>query len=141
MFEVFFKDKLAPLALRLALGLVFASHGYVKIMANGGTAWTSELSTPWQLLIAWGEFAAGLAILVGFRCRTATAAALLLTTGTLLWRQGWRVFDLPLATLEPTFLLLIMGLALIFLGAGEISVDGRGSGRSTATGRAARRAG
>ena len=43
MFEVFFRDKLAPLALRLALGTVFAAHGYAKIMANGGTAWTSGL--------------------------------------------------------------------------------------------------
>jgi uncharacterized membrane protein YphA (DoxX/SURF4 family) len=130
VFEVFFRDKLAPLALRLALGLVCAYHGYVKIMADGGTTWASGLSTPWQLLIAWGEFAAGLAIIVGFRCRVAAAVALALTAGTLLWWQGWGVLRLPLASLEPPFLLLVMGLSLVFLGAGELSVDARAGGRT-----------
>ena len=85
MFEAFCRDKLGPLMLRLALGLVCAYHGFVKIMARGGMAWTGEMPTGWQLLIAWGEFCSGLAILLGFRCRLAAFAALALTAGTLLW--------------------------------------------------------
>lgn len=139
MFEVFFRDKLAPLALRLALGTVFAAHGYAKIMANGGTAWTSGLSVPWQLLIAWGEFAAGLSLLVGFRCRAAAATALLLTLSTLLWRQGWNVVQLPLTALEPTFLLLALTVAVLLLGAGEISLDARG-GKGSVGSRTTRKA-
>jgi uncharacterized membrane protein YphA (DoxX/SURF4 family) len=125
MFEVFFREKIAPLTLRLALGLVCAYHGYLKIMAAGGTAWAPGLGVGWQLLIAWGEFAAGLAILVGFRCRWAATIVLALTLGTQLTFLGWRVLDLPLRQLESIFLLLLAGLALLFLGAGEISVDAR----------------
>jgi len=139
VFETFCKEKLAPLALRLALGLVCAYHGYLKIMANGGTTWSPGLPTGWQLLIAWGEFAAGLAILAGFRCRLAAAIVLTLTVGMLAWWQGWKLFDLPLRSLEPTFFLLLTGLALLFLGGGEFSVDGRLGGGSLA--RPARKSG
>lgn len=140
MFEVFFRDKLAPLALRLALGLLFAYHGYLKIMANGGTNWTTGLAVPWQLLIAWGEFSAGLAVLLGFRCRLATTAALVLTAGTLLWWHGWGLFRLPLTSLEPTLLLLMMGVSLILLGGGELSLDARGGGRGSPGTRPSRKA-
>lgn len=125
MFEAFFKDKLGPLVLRLALGLAYVYHGYVKIMATGGTAWYPGWPVGWQLLIAWGEFAAGLAIVLGFHCRLAAALALGLTTTTLLRWHGWSIFHLPLWNLEPTLMLLLMGLALLFLGAGEFSIDQR----------------
>lgn len=130
MFEAFCKDKLAPLALRLALGLICAEHGYLKIMAAGGTNWSPGLGTGWQLLIAWGEFAAGLAILVGFRCRIFAGLALALTSGSLVWFQGWGLLHLPFRSLEPTVLLLVSALAVLFLGAGELSVDARSSGNA-----------
>ncbi len=129
MFETFCKEKLGPLVLRLALGLVCVYHGYVKIMATGGTTWYPGLGVGWQLLIAWGEFSAGLAILFGFRCRIAATVVLILTAGMLIWSQGWRLRQLPLRSLEPTFLLLLTLLALLFLGAGELSVDARTAGR------------
>jgi uncharacterized membrane protein YphA (DoxX/SURF4 family) len=128
VFEAFCKEKLGPLALRLALGLVCVSHGYLKIMAAGGTAWFPGLPVGWQVVIAWTEFAAGLAILVGFRCRWAATAVLVLTAGMLIWWHGLNIFRLPLRTLEPTILLLLMGLALLFLGAGELSIDARSGG-------------
>lgn len=127
MFESYCKENLGPLTLRLALGLACVYHGYVKIMANGGTTWYPGMPVGWQLFIAWGEFGAGLAILLGFRCRLAAALVVALTTGTLLWWQGWGVFQLPLRSLEPTIMLLLMALAVLFLGAGELSVDGRGA--------------
>ena len=128
MSEAFCKEKLGPLALRLALGLVCVWHGYLKIMAGGGTAWYPALPVGWQVLIAWTEFAAGLAILVGFRCRWAVAAILVLTVGMLAWWYGFDIFRLPLRTLEPTVISLLMGLALLFLGAGELSIDARSAG-------------
>jgi uncharacterized membrane protein YphA (DoxX/SURF4 family) len=126
--ESFFKDKLAPLVLRLALGLVCVYHGYLKIMASGGTAWLPSLPTGWQLAVAWGEFVAGLAILAGFRCRLSTVVVLALTIGMLGWWQGWHVFHLPPQTLEPTLLLLFMAVALLFMGSGELSLDARAGG-------------
>jgi uncharacterized membrane protein YphA (DoxX/SURF4 family) len=128
MFEAFCREKLGPLALRLALGLVCAYHGFVKIMAAGGTTWYPSLPTGWQLLIAWGEFCAGVAILVGFRCRWAAAGVLALTSGTWIWFQGWNLLHLPLKTLEPVVMVLLTGLALLFFGAGELSVDARAGG-------------
>ena len=100
MFEAICKDKLAPLMLRLALGLICVTHGYLKIMATGGTNWQPGMAVGWQLVIAWAEFTAGVFILVGFHCRPAAVVVVVL-----------------------------MGLALLLLGAGELAV-GRGGGRA-----------
>lgn len=129
MFEAYCREKLAPLALRVALGFVCVYHGFVKIMATGGTTWSPNLPVAWQLVIAWGEFAAGLAILVGLYCRLAALVMLAVTAGTWFWWQGWDLFTLPLATLEPFLVLVLAGLALLFLGAGELSLDARGGRR------------
>lgn len=128
--EAFCKDKLGPLSLRLALGFVFLYHGYLKIMAGGGTAWYPPWPVGWQLLVAWGEFAGGLAILLGFRCRLAAALVLSITVGTLTYIHGWSVFRLPLRNLEPTVLQLLVGCAVLFVGAGELSCDARAGGKS-----------
>jgi uncharacterized membrane protein YphA (DoxX/SURF4 family) len=117
------------MALRLALGLVCIYHGYLKILAAGGTAWLPGLPVGWQFCIAWGELAAGLAILVGFQCRWAAALILALTVGMLIWWQGWHLLRLPIHTLEPTMLLVLVGLGVLFVGAGELSVDGRSAAK------------
>jgi uncharacterized membrane protein YphA (DoxX/SURF4 family) len=130
--EAFCREKLGPLTLRLALGSVCVYHGFLKIMAAGGTAWQPGLPAAWQAALAWGEFAAGLAILVGLHCRPAAAAVLALTVGTLLWWQGWGALRLPLRTLEPFVLLALLSLSLLFLGAGELSLDRRGRAKSPA---------
>src|SRR5262249_27145129 len=109
----------------LALGLFCVYHGFLKIKVDGGASWTTTLPAAWQFLLAWSELVAGLAILFGYRCRAAAAVVLAITTGTLIWWQGWNIFKLPLHNLEPTILLILIGLALVFLGAGELSVDGR----------------
>jgi uncharacterized membrane protein YphA (DoxX/SURF4 family) len=92
------------------------------------------------LLVALGEFGAGLAILVGFRCRLAAVVVLAITAGTLAGWQGWNTFRLPLRTLEPTILVFLLGLALLFLGAGELSFDSQAGGK-LAGGRPARKKG
>jgi hypothetical protein len=44
------------------------------------------------------------------------------------WWYGWELFRLPLPKLEPVVVVVLMGLALLLLGAGELAV-GRGGGR------------
>jgi uncharacterized membrane protein YphA (DoxX/SURF4 family) len=132
MFEAFCREKLGPLALRLALGLLCVYNGYLKIMAAGGTAWYPGLPVTWQVVLSWGEFSAGLAILLGFRCRIAALVVLVLTSGILLWSQGWGLFHQPVRNLESTVLFLLAVLALIFLGGGELSLDARGGAGRTA---------
>jgi uncharacterized membrane protein YphA (DoxX/SURF4 family) len=133
MFEVFFKEKLAPLTLRLALGLICVYHGFGKIMIMGGLNWNPALSPGWQLLIAWGEFVFGVTILLGFYCRVSATAILALMIGYLAWWQGWRVFHLPLNSLETTIVLMLVAITLVFLGAGELSLDARGGTGKEAT--------
>lgn len=48
MFTNFFKLHLAPLVLRLILGLIFVIHGFDKVMAKGGTAWMEEGAKKFQ---------------------------------------------------------------------------------------------
>ncbi len=129
MFEAYCREKIGPLALRIGIGLFFAYHGFVKIMAGGGTAWYPEWSVGWQVVIAWAEFAAALAILVGFRCRVAALVVLVVMLLLLLWMQGWRLLHMPLASLELTLLALLTVVALLFLGPGELSLDGRAGGK------------
>jgi uncharacterized membrane protein YphA (DoxX/SURF4 family) len=125
VFEAYCREKLGPLALRLALGLVCVYHGYLKIQAGGGTAWYPGIPPFWQFIIAWTEFAAGLAVLVGFRCRLSAALLVSLTVGTAVWFQGWNILRLPVRTLEPMVLLFLTALAMLFLGAGGLSIDSR----------------
>jgi len=134
VFEAFFKDKLAPLTLRLALAFVCLYHGFSKIMLTGGLNWNPSLPVGWQFLIAWGEFGCGAAILLGFWCRSAAAVVVGLIIGNIAWQYGARVFSLPLRSLEPTVLLLLVGLALLFLGAGELSLDARAGGSGSSGG-------
>lgn len=132
MFEAFCKEKLAPLALRLALGFVCVYHGFAKIMQTGGLNWNPALPLFWQLVLSWGEFVCGVMILLGFRCRLAAGLLLAMVVGNAAHFQGWHVFQLPLRTLEPTLMLLLVGLALLFLGAGELSLDARAGGTAGA---------
>jgi uncharacterized membrane protein YphA (DoxX/SURF4 family) len=133
MFETFCKDKLAPLALRLALGLICLYHGFAKIMLMGGLNWNPALPVFWQFVLSWGEFVCGVMILLGFRCRLAAGLLLAMIVGNVVHFQGWHVFQLPLRTLEPTLMLLLVGMSLLFLGAGELSLDARAGGSSGAT--------
>jgi uncharacterized membrane protein YphA (DoxX/SURF4 family) len=136
VFESFFKEKLGPLALRLALGSACAYHGFLKIMAHGGAWWTSGMPTGLQLALAWGEFVSGVAILLGFYCRANAANVLAITLGTLAWFHGWGMFHLPLRLLEPVIMTLLVGLSLLFQGAGDWSLDARGGSGSSGAGRA-----
>lgn len=141
MFEAFLKEKLGPLALRLALGSYCAYHGFLKIMNHGGAWWTTGMPTWMQLSMAWTEFGSGLAILLGFYCRANAGNVVSVTIGTLAWFHGWNTFRLPMATLELPIMLLLLELSVVCIGAGDISLDARRSGgsKNSSAGSAARR--
>jgi uncharacterized membrane protein YphA (DoxX/SURF4 family) len=125
VFESYCREKLGPLALRVALGLLCVYHGYLKIEMAGGTHWYPGIPVGWQFAIAWTEFAAGIGILVGFRCRLCAAVIVVMTCGTVAWFQGWSIFHASLRIIEPTFLVFLTGLAVLFMGAGDLSIDGK----------------
>jgi uncharacterized membrane protein YphA (DoxX/SURF4 family) len=130
VFETHFREKVGPFVLRLALGLVCVYHGFAKIQANGGTNWATDLPVAWQFAIAWGEFGAGMAILVGLYCRWAAAAALLVSVGTLVWFQGTRIFSQPLTTLEARFFVVFCSVSLLCMGAGKWAITAPTAGRA-----------
>jgi putative oxidoreductase len=131
-------DRLQPLALfimRLVLGIIMVAHGYQKTFEHthdfvhmiggmGLPAWLAYLS-----MVA--EFFGGLLILAGLFARLA-AFAICIDLGVAIWKVHWHNgltgnggFEFPLAVATLSF-------ALIFFGAGPISIDhilrGGGSG-------------
>jgi len=131
-------DRLQPLALlvvRLALGVVMLAHGYqnsfrhlhdhVHMVVNLGIpAWLGYVSS-------FTEFFGGLLILAGFFTRFA-AVAICIDLLVAIWKVHWRNgltgdhgYEFPLA-------LAALAFALIFFGAGPISMDHvlRGGGSS-----------
>jgi putative oxidoreductase len=132
-------DRLQPLALvviRLALGAVMLAHGYqntfhhlhdhVRMVASLGIpAWLGYVS-------AYAELLGGVLILAGFLTRPA-ALAICIDLLVAIWKVHWRNgltgehgYEFPLA-------LVALAFALIFFGAGPISIDhvvyGGGGGR------------
>lgn len=125
-------DRLQPLALvfmRLALGLIMVTHGYHKVF--GGLHHFAQhvagLGLPGWLgyVAAIAEFAGGILVLAGFLTRPAAFAIcidLAVAIGKVHWHNGLMGsldrpgYEFPLAAAT-------LALALIFFGAGPISLD------------------
>lgn len=129
-------DRLEPLgllALRLVLGIIMVAHGYSKITPAGfhqHAGFVSHLGMPWwfALFSTAAEFGGGILIMLGLFTRFAAAAfcaEMIVVIAKVHWKYGLLAdhgYQLPLA-------LAGMAFALIFLGAGAISLDAlRGSG-------------
>ena len=135
-------DRLQPLALlvvRLAIGLIMIAHGYPKVF--GGlhhyAQWSASMGMPaWLAYVsAFVEFLGGILILAGFFTRPAA----LLICGNLavaMWKvdlHGGLFGALGHTDKETSLALATLAFALIFFGAGPISLDHilRGGGGST----------
>ena len=129
-------DRLQPLALlvlRVVLGIVMLGHGYSKITPAGfhqHAGFVSHLGMPWWFAFfsTAAEVGGGSLLILGLFARFAAAsicAELIVIIATVHWKNGLLAqggYQLPLA-------LAAMAFALIFLGAGSISLDAvRGSG-------------
>ncbi len=122
-------DRLQPLALlvmRLTLGAIMVVHGSHKVF--GGlqhhAQFVASLGLPaWMgYLSAFTEFLGGLLVLAGLFTRAA-AFAICIDLGVAIWKVHWHNgltgdhgFEFPLA-------LATLAFALIFFGAGPISID------------------
>ncbi len=121
-------EKLKPYAslfLRIGLGVIFIYHGFGKVFGAGtslGTAWNPSLPTVIQVLVAWGEFIGGLAILSGFLTGAASAGIIIIMLGAIFTVHGKNGFSLMKHGFEYNFALIMMGLALIASGAGPFTL-------------------
>lgn len=130
-------DRLQPLALlvlRLVLGAVMIAHGYPKVF--GGLQRqvhvVSSLGLPGWLAYcsALAEFFGGILVIAGLLTRVA-ALSIVIDLAVAIWKVHWKNgltgqdgYEFPLA-------LAAIGFALVFFGAGPISIDAiRGGGRA-----------
>lgn len=124
-----FLNKLQPLgllALRLVLGLIMAAHGWQKIHGGAGhfVQTVSHLGMPgWTAYLSIAaEFLGGIFLMVGFATRIAAAFVLidmLVAIFTVHLHKGLigqGAMELPLS-------LATIAFALLFFGAGEMSID------------------
>ncbi|HST09201.1 MAG TPA: DoxX family protein [Terriglobales bacterium] len=132
-------DRMQPLALvalRLTLGVIFIAHsshkvyGHLHDYANfmtslGIAAWLGYVS-------AFTEFLGGVLLILGSLTRVA-AFALLIDMSVAIAKVHWKHGLLGNGGYEFPLALWTMAFALIFFGAGPISIDAiRGGGRSFA---------
>jgi putative oxidoreductase len=140
-----FLDRLHPLALlvlRLGLGIIMIAHGWQKLSGGLGKfmGFLSNIGVPgWMAyLVVAAEFGGGILLVVGLLTRLAALSIVIdmtVAVSKVHWKNGLlttapgRVgYEFPLAC-------GVIALALIFLGAGPISLDGaffRGGGGSPA---------
>jgi len=136
-----FLDRLHPLALlvlRLGLGIIMTEHGWQKL--SGGMSkfmgFLSNIGVPgWMAyLVVAAEFGGGILVLVGLLTRLGALSIFIdmsVAITKVHWKNGLKGpggYEFPLAC-------GIIAFALIFLGAGPISLDGaffRGGGGSSA---------
>ena len=130
-------DRMQPLALvalRLTLGIIFIGHSSHKVYGHlhDYASFIGSLGVPAWLgyVSAFTEFLGGILLLLGSLTRIAAFALLvdmLVAIGKVHWKHGLTGnggYEFPLA-------LATIAFALIFFGAGPISIDAiRGGGRS-----------
>lgn len=135
-------DRMQPLALvalRLTLGIIFVAHGSHKVYGHlhefannvsslGLPAWLGYIS-------AFTEFLGGILIILGALTRCA-AFALLINMSVAIAKVHWKHGLMGTGGYEFPLALWTMAFALIFLGAGPISIDSiRGGARSFGSGK------
>ncbi|BCB20274.1 DoxX family protein [Bosea sp. ANAM02] len=132
-------NRLAPygaLTLRIALGLMFIAHAYLKLVIftpAGFTGFLGQVGLPgllaWPIMLA--ELLGGIAILIGFYGRYVSLALIPILLGALSVHagNGW-VFNAPNGGWEYPAFLALTALAHGLIGDGALAVTGS---RSQAT--------
>lgn len=116
---------LGILLIRLALGMVFISSGWMKVTnLEGAVAFFGTLGIPALLayLVAYIELVGGIAFILGVLVRyfgILTAIIMAVAISKVHWASG---FDPSKGGYEYVLVLLLASLALVTLGAGEYSL-------------------
>jgi putative oxidoreductase len=118
---------LAPLLLRVAIGVEFIQTGLGKVQhLDRITAYFVELHIPMPafnaVLVGWSELLCGTAILLGLFTRLATIPLIVSMCVAMMTAQRDKVFTLDLFGLEE-FHYLVMCVAIAILGPGRIALD------------------
>ena len=117
---------LAPLLLRIGVGLIFIYAGWGKITGIEGTQeFFGNIGIPLAGVMAWVvaivEFVGGILILVGFRIQLpALLMAIIMVVAIVTTKLGQ---DEVFRAMRLDFLLLLASLALFIIGSGKYSVD------------------
>ncbi len=122
----------APLVLRLALGAVFAAHGYQKVFTlghEGVTGFLGSLGIPLPSLMAYilsyGELVFGVFLIIGFlthwAAKFATVVAIV-AFFTVHLKKGFFISD---GGYEFIILIFAAAVSLMITGAGKYSIDAK----------------
>jgi putative oxidoreductase len=134
---MFRSPDLAALILRLALGAIFITHGCLKVIHfNGGTEWypdTARMPAAIQVAVAWGEVLCGVLLVCGLLTRVAALGTVVIMIGAvyyIAWKLEFAVESIDRTNAarlqvgyEYNYALIAMGVSLVILGAGAMSVD------------------
>jgi uncharacterized membrane protein YphA (DoxX/SURF4 family) len=125
-------NDLASLVIRLGLAAIFIFHGYIKLGMGEGSNWTDLFDDTTQTAVAWGEVVAGFALLIGFLSRLASIGIIVIMTGAI-WHVTYKEFvdmglkktglDFHKVGFEYNIAIIVMCLAIVFLGSGWASLD------------------
>lgn len=123
----------SDLLLRLALGIVFFSHGAQKLLGwFGGYGWsgtmgyltqTVHLASPIAGLVILLEFFAGIALILGFLTRPAALGIALNMLGAAFTVHLPNGFFMDKGGVEYVLVIFLVALFLLINGAGTISID------------------
>ncbi len=135
MFYRFSARTAAPLVLRLVLAVIFVTHGVAKISAGTGwgTEWGYLNNSPGerilQGIIPWSELVFGIALGLGVLTRPVALGGAILQLAAAWFVSLGSPFLTEVATPEPragwdlNLCLAGVCLAVVFLGAGGLSID------------------
>lgn len=126
------KLDIALLVSRLVVGLIFILAGWGKLTGIEGTQeFFGNVGIPLAGVMAWVvalvEFLGGIMVLAGYRIRIAGALLALVMVGAIVFvklSQGWNAMRVDMA-------LFALSLTFYLVGAGSMSVEGKGSGDSS----------
>mgnify|MGYP001619385002 CR=1 FL=1 len=120
---------LAPLVLRVGVGLVFVIHGYQKLFGGleGTSGFFSSLGIPaaglFALIVGVVEFFGGIALLLGLLTQVAGVLLFIVMLIAFLLVHGKNGFMVTNGGYEFVLVLGLAALSLAFSGAGSLSLD------------------